>query len=230
MFLEDVRGGIPLYREQLEIMGQLIAASVVDVGTFLDLGAGDGILGRTIALQFPRARGVALDFSESMIAAARRKNADIESRLEFVLEDFGRPRWTAAVGHRAPFDVIVSGFSIHHQADARKRRVYEEVFRLLRPGGLFLNLEHVLPPSKRIESFFENMFVDSLYRFHQRKGSELTRDRVALDFYNRNDKAANILAPVEKQCQWLREIGYGDVDCYFKLFELALFGGRKPDA
>jgi len=28
--------------------------------------------------------------------------------------------------------------------------------------------------------------------------------------------------------RWLQEIGFADVDCYFKIFELALFGGRKP--
>ena len=40
--------------------------------------------------------------------------------------------------------------------------------------------------------------------------------------------AANILAPVEVQCQWLREIGFTDVDCYLKMFEVAVFGGRRP--
>ncbi|SPE57295.1 hypothetical protein SBV1_270094 [Verrucomicrobia bacterium] len=30
-----------------------------------------------------------------------------------------------------------------------------------------------------------------------------------------------------EQCQWLREIGFENVDCYFKVFELALFGGTK---
>ncbi len=33
---------------------------------------------------------------------------------------------------------------------------------------------------------------------------------------------------VEAQCKWLRELGYADVDCYLKLFEIAVFGGRKP--
>jgi hypothetical protein len=36
-----------------------------------------------------------------------------------------------------------------------------------------------------------------------------------------------ILAPVDLQCAWLRLIGFQDVDCFFKVFELALFGGRK---
>lgn len=39
----------------------------------------------------------------------------------------------------------------------------------------------------------------------------------------------NIRAPVEDQCDWLREIGYEGVDCYFKIFEPAVFGGRKPE-
>jgi len=45
---------------------------------------------------------------------------------------------------------------------------------------------------------------------------------------HRPDKAANILAPVETQCRWLRRIGFVEVDCYFKHFELAVFGGRRP--
>ena len=44
----------------------------------------------------------------------------------------------------------------------------------------------------------------------------------------RDDKEANILAPVEVQCEWLRECGFEDVDCFFKFFELAVFGGRPP--
>jgi hypothetical protein len=38
---------------------------------------------------------------------------------------------------------------------------------------------------------------------------------------------ANILALVEDQCRWLRQIGFRDVDCFWKYFELAIFGGLK---
>jgi hypothetical protein len=47
-------------------------------------------------------------------------------------------------------------------------------------------------------------------------------------FLNRPDKDANKLLSVETQCAWLREIGYEEVDCYFRVYELAVFGGRKP--
>ena len=37
----------------------------------------------------------------------------------------------------------------------------------------------------------------------------------------------DILADPETQCDWLREIGFEDVDVFFKVPELAIFGGVK---
>ena len=56
----------------------------------------------------------------------------------------------------------------------------------------------------------------------------MNRDEVAQEYYFRRDKQANILIPLDLQCRWLEEIGFVDVDCFFKLLETALFGGRKP--
>ena len=128
----------------------------------------------------------------------------------------------------SPFDAIVSGFSIHHQPDRRKRKLYAELFDLLRPAGLFLNLEHVASPTRWLERAHDDLFIDALHAFGQQNGSRNSRAQTAREYHARPDKAANLLAPVERQCAWLRDIGYEDVDCYFKIFELAVFGGRRP--
>ena len=123
---------------------------------------------------------------------------------------------------------MLSGLAIHHLPDERKRALYQEIFDLLKPGGLFLNLEHVAPRSEWAKQAFDDLFVDSLWSHHQKLGGTKTREAVEKEWYHRPDKTENILAPVEVQCQWLQEIGFGDVDCFFKLFQLALFGGKKP--
>ena len=128
------------------------------------------------------------------------------------------------------FDVIVSGYSIHHQTDGRKRELYAELFNLLRPGGIFINIEHVASHSAWGKGVFDEMFIDALHLYHQQNGKSQSRTEIAHDFYNRPDKGANILAPVESQCEWLRQIGFEQVDCYQKLFELAVFGGVKPNS
>ena len=232
LFLEDVRGGIPLAAEQIDVLLRVVRHVIArvehaaKVGRILDLGCGDGILGRMVLDEHTHATGVFMDFSEPMIEAAKKK-AD-HRRATFVVQDLANEAWMQAVESHAPFDLVLSGLAIHHLSNERKRSLYQEIFELLRPGGLFLNLEHVAPRSQWANEAFDDLFVDSLWSHQQKRGGTRTKEEVARELYHRRDKIENILAPMEQQCQWLEEIGYQDVDCFFKLFQLALFGGKKP--
>jgi tRNA (cmo5U34)-methyltransferase len=227
-YLEGVRGALPFAAEQIELILRLTRHTVPEVRHLLDLGCGDGILGRALLDDYPDAHGVFLDFSESMMAAVRQKLRPADNRATLVTQDYSMPAWVETVRGNSPFDVIVSGLSIHHQPDTRKRAIYQELFDLLSPGGLFLNLEHVASATPRIEGIFDEYFIDALWKYHGGLGTTMTREQIAEQYHHRADKAANILAPVEEQCRWLHDLGFQDVDCYFKIFELALFGGRKP--
>jgi tRNA (cmo5U34)-methyltransferase len=226
LYLEGVRGGIPLAAEQLEVLAAALRRLGPAVSSFLDLGCGDGVLGRFVHSLHPGAEGTFLDFSEYMIEAARAKTVP-GAPSRFVLRDYGERGWEAALG-RSSFDAVVSGYSIHHQPDARKRELYREVFDLLVPGGIFLNLEHVASPTRRVEEAYEEFFVDALHDYQTASGKACSREDVRKEYMDRPDDSANILAPVDEQCAWLREVGFVDVDCFFKVFELALFGGVKP--
>jgi SAM-dependent methyltransferase len=141
--------------------------------------------------------------------------------------DYSTKEWLESVKKNSPYDVIISSLSIHHQPDERKKEVYKEIFDLLSPGGIFIHLEHVSSPTKLVEDTFDDYFVDKLYETHKKNGQTKTRELIYDSFINRPDKVANLLVPVEDQCNWLREIGFADVDCFFKIFGVAIFGGRK---
>ena len=222
-YLSGVRAAIPSQAERMDIMLRLLAANGRPVARFLDLGCGDGVLGRVVLGPYPQAHGVFLDFSEPMLAAAR---AQLDARHTLLCVDYGDPDWLRSMAGWAPFDAVVSGFSIHHQPDARKREIYAEIHSLLAPGGMFVNIEHVQSATPWGSRIFDEMFVDRLAEYHARHSGK-TREQVAEEFYNRPDKAANILAPVDVQLGWLREIGFVDVDCFSKTFELCLFAGRR---
>ncbi|MEM7114496.1 MAG: class I SAM-dependent methyltransferase [Chloroflexota bacterium] len=243
-YLADVRGAIPLAHEQIDVMLRLIRAARGDEGAtaVLDLGCGNGILGQAVIDQYPNAQALFIDFSAPMLAAAKQRLAKYE-RASFLQVDYGDKNWRLEIGEWAMdtmqspipnqpisnrFDIIVSGFSIHHQPDERKREIYQEIFELLRPGGIFLNLEHVQSATPWIEAQHDELFIDHMHVYQQEQGGTLTRTAVSTDYHARSDKIANILAPVEIQCNWLREIGFAHVDIFLKIFELALFGGLKP--
>ena len=225
-FLEGVRGAIPGADLQLEVVGKIVERWMPRPSRILDVGCGDGILGRLLLERFPTAHVTFADFSEPMLAAVRAKIAG-SLRATVLKADFSDPSWLEAVADKGPFDVVVSGFAIHHQPDARKRALYAEIHGWLSAGGVFLNLEHVASATRPSEELFDDLFVDHLLRFHKSTKPGTTRREIEAVYYNRPDKKENILAPLEAQCEWLRQMGFEDVDCFFKIFELALFGGRK---
>jgi tRNA (cmo5U34)-methyltransferase len=225
-FLEGVRGAIPGADLQLEAITKIVALWSPPHSRILDIGCGDGILGRLLLDRFPAVQVTFIDFSEPMLAAAREKLKH-SSKATVHRADFSEPAWLDSVADQCPFDVVVSGFAIHHQPDSRKRALYAEIHGILSPGGVFLNLEHVSSATSAGERLFDDFFVDHLLRFHHRTKPGIQRQEIEQTYYNRPDKNENILAPLAVQCDWLRQVGFQDVDCFLKVFELALFGGKK---
>ena len=225
----DVRAAIPGTSLELEVMLKIIRQWRPEPITALDMGCGDGFLGRTLLDHFPNCHVCFVDFSAPMLEAAREK-LNSTDRAAIIKSDFTNPEWTTDLGGRRSFDLVVSGLSIHHQTDPRKKQLYGEIYDLLAPGGIFLNLEQVASATEATAEIYCEFLIDHLHAFHNgaNPGTGKAREEVAAGFYASPARMENILAPVEAQCAWLRQIGFQDVDCFFKILEHALFGGRKP--
>jgi len=165
----------------------------------LDLGTGGGRLIDLLRDARPGVAVVGVDFSPTMLEVVRERYGD-DPTVDIVEHDLDQP--LPALG---TFDVVVSSFAIHHLADARKRALYAEVHELLAPGGVFVNLEHVASPTPELHTAFLH----------------------AMGTAPEDDDPSNQLTSVETQLEWLREIGYTQVDCFWKWRELALFAGTR---
>jgi len=168
----------------------------------LDLGAGNGRIMALIRLNKPYVEGIALDFSEPMLMQAR-KRFEKDGHVKVVKHDFSYPLPAAELG---TFDAVVSSLAIHHLTHPRKKQLYTEIFKMLNPGGVFCNFEHVSSPTRNLH-----------LRFLAQTG--LTPQ---------TEDPSNKLLDVETQLVWFREIGFIDVDCFWKWLEIALLAGFKP--
>jgi ubiquinone/menaquinone biosynthesis C-methylase UbiE len=167
----------------------------------LDLGTGDGrLLALVKAALGDRVAAVAMDFSPAMLEAAGKRFAG-DSSVSIVAHNLDGP--LPALGS---FDAVVSSFAIHHLVHERKRALYAEIYGLLNLGGVFCNLEHVASPTPRLHEEFLR----------------------STDKTPETEDPSNKLLDLETQLQWLREIGFVDVDCHWKWRELALMVGRRP--
>jgi tRNA (cmo5U34)-methyltransferase len=171
-----------------------------DARRILDLGTGDGRLLSLLRIERGEMLGVGLDFSEVMLAAAGKRFADDE-HIELVEHDLTQP--LPALGR---FDAVVSSMAIHHLEHERKRLLYGEVFDLLEPGGVFANFEHVASATHRLHLAFFAAIGEPI----------------------ENEDRSDRLLGVETQLRWLRQLGFDDVDCYWKWLEMALLIGVKP--
>jgi tRNA (cmo5U34)-methyltransferase len=173
-------------------------------GRVLDLGTGDGrLLARVKSAlasdRLANLEAVAVDFSPAMLEAAGRRFAG-DSSVAIVTHNLDYP-----LPGLGKFDAVVSSFAIHHLVHESKRALYSEIYGMLNPGGVFCNLEHVASPTPRLHQEFLHGIGCTL----------------------ETEDPSNKLLDVETQLQWLREIGFVDVDCHWKWRELALLVGRR---
>jgi tRNA (cmo5U34)-methyltransferase len=165
----------------------------------LDLGTGDGRLLALVKRDRPEATAVAIDFSPAMLEAAQKRFRG-DSSVEVIPHNLEAP-----LPELGKFDAVVSSFAIHHLVHERKRALYAEVFQILRPGGVFCNLEHVASPTLELH-----------LEFLRRIG-----------YSPKTEDPSNKLLDMESQLGWLREIGFVEVDCHWKWRELALLTGSR---
>ncbi|HEX6689245.1 MAG TPA: class I SAM-dependent methyltransferase [Solirubrobacterales bacterium] len=170
----------------------LLKALPERVERFLDLGTGDGRMLALVCGRHPQAKAVGLDSSKPMLDRAAKRFGDDP------LVELRRHELELSLVESGPFDAVVSGLAIHHLEDERKRELFGEIRALLVPGGVFANLDLVRSASPRL---------------HRRFLREIGRTE---------DDPTDRLADLSEQLQWLREAGFGEVDCHFKWLELAL--------
>jgi SAM-dependent methyltransferase len=110
----------------------------------LDLGCGPGSLAARLLARIPEATVIAVDADPVTLSLGRAAYGSLAG-LQFLDVDLRAPGWQARIGLRPArqVDAAVSTTALHWLTAAELRQLYQVLASLLRPGGLFLNGDHL---------------------------------------------------------------------------------------
>lgn len=222
--------------ERLKIIVHLIRETQHPVNAVLDLGCGTGSLMLSVLEAFPQAKSIGIDFDPIILWLAKARLESFGNRARVILADLRDITWLEAV--QSQFDAVISATALHWFHPNQLSDLYRQVAKILRPGGIFLNADHVC--SDRPE-------IQQAWKKHRSKmlAQETNSDSDDWDsFWNEYSQALGIdISNINKRViggwkggveeglplAWhfdkLRESGFASVDCFWRCDCDAIYGG-----
>jgi tRNA (cmo5U34)-methyltransferase len=203
---------IPCFDDFYKTAVEIISINGITPFKVLDLGAGTGLYSGMVQAVFPNAEFTLLDLAPEMLEKAKSRFSKMGKYPKILIGDYVE----TDLGYR--YDLVISALSIHHLSDIDKKLLYQQVYHVLNPGGMFVNADQVLGKTPNLEKLYRQNWLDSV---------------IAKGISQENLKAAqkrmeyDRMTPLDIQLAWLDAAGFQDVDCWYKNFSFAVFGGYK---
>jgi tRNA (cmo5U34)-methyltransferase len=175
----------------------------------LDLGAGTGLFSKHVLGKYPKANFMLYDLAEKMLGVARKRFEKNAQQFQYTVRDFRK------IQGAQEYDLIISSLSIHHLEDEEKRKLFGRIYTLLRKGGIFLNVDQIRGGTDYLRELYWNHWLTQVRRagFSEERIQESIGRRIP---YDRD-------ALLGDQLHWLKDVGFGNVDCVYKNFFVCVF-------
>lgn len=105
----------------------------------LDLAGGPGSISLRALQRFPQAVATLVDVDPVLLAIAR---ASFPERSTVVSSDLSASGWVDTLPHR-DYDAVLTATALHWLSPERLVELFGEVHGVLRPGGVFINADHL---------------------------------------------------------------------------------------
>ncbi len=186
----------------------------------LDLGCGDGLFIQELTKAFPSVKATLMDGSSEMLAAAQNRLKN-HTNLNFINASFQKILTKDVISEN--FNFIYSSLAIHHLSSKEKKDLYAFIYSHLSPGGFFVNYDVTVPPSEELELWYLSLWRQWI----QNNLDKINNENLIGTPEQYKENPDNTPDSLASQLDALKDIGYKNVDCFFKYGIFALFGGSK---
>lgn len=193
--------------------------------TGFEIGCGTGICTLGLLAARDNLQLTAVDSAPQMLDQARVNLADyIEAgRLSLVEQD-------ALTALRslpdASVDFVASNYAIHNFEDDYRAKTLAEIFRVLTPGGMFINGDRYAIDDRNAHLLDAQNIVRGWFKlFHQIDRLDLLEDWIV---HLMSDESPSIIMYYTPSLEQLRRIGFSDVSVDFRDGVDTLIRATKP--
>ena len=219
---------IPHRQEMHELIGSVIQDEFKDKDVklieILEIGFGTGFTTKIIAESDNRVKVFAIDNEVKMLRQAESILAPLiqEDKINLIHEDALRFLEQQDSGS---YDVFVSSATLHNFEQKYRQKILEEIHRVLKPKGLFINADKYALDD-------ENQHKESLnwqLQEFKNKLSPLNRQDLVGEWtqhYLDDDKPERIMKEL-KSIELMKSLGFKDIEIIFRKHMEAILIARK---
>ncbi|NWG75749.1 MAG: class I SAM-dependent methyltransferase [Rubrivivax sp.] len=228
-FLDYGRYFVPERERQIEIITRLTPRTE-QPSALIDLCCGEGLLAQALLESFPSYTVFGLDGSPAMLQRARQRLAGFGERFQACACNLFARAWPET---GLPVLAVVSSLAIHHLEGRQKLVLFEEVYRLLSPGGAFLIADLIEPTHPQGWAAAAEAWDEAV----RQRSRQIDGNDQAFEFFQRerwntyrylDPEDIDKPSPLLSQLKWLEQAGFTAVDVFWMLAGHAVFGGWKP--
>lgn len=179
----------------------------------LDLGCGTGNLTEAALKHYPDATIHALDISADILNECRVRFAG-HHNIRYHQQDFSQLDFADE-----SFDLVISSIAIHHIQDPEKVALYRKVYRLLRPGGVFVFADQTRGITGEIYQKHISRWKEEAFK--------LGSTEADWNLWMEHQDAHDYHTPVGWHLKELEDTGFGLVDVIWKNIMWAVIWARK---
>ncbi|WP_406512698.1 class I SAM-dependent methyltransferase [Streptomyces sp. NBC_00161] len=163
---------MPDREERFRVMLDMVEALVGPTPRVLDLACGTGSITDRVLKRFPESTTTGVDLDPALLTIAR-GHFDGDRRVTFVTADLKDPDWTSALPYDT-YDAVLTATALHWLHSPDLAVLYGQLAPLVRPGGVFMNADHMPDPA--------TPRINAAERAHRHAGMDRAREAGALDW------------------------------------------------
>ena len=176
--------------------------------SFLDIGCGDAqtITGRLTHTSISAYTGI--DLSADALAHAQQFLTPLDIQTQLINNDFEHAL-ADLVTQKAQFDVIFSGFALHHLAPEQRIHTFHNIYQLLDKGGCFYLIDVYPHKDEPREDYLDRYLAKPMTDWNQLNDAEKT-------VLNEHVRSSDFPACKATLIEIAMQAGFEQITCLFE--------------